>query len=773
MNLAISRVCILLIICIQGFSQKKYSIAGEVFDESKNAIYTGEVYLIRMKDQSIIKSDLIINGLFKLDSLPEDEYEIQIVSFRFQDLFQKIFLNDHKKVNFILLKDKINELNEVKITNKKPIFIQSDGNIKIDIANSIFKTSPSPLDLLSKLPGVQISGNKESISVIGKGNPLIYIDNQKVGMNDLNALSVEDIKTIEIIKNPSSKYEAEGRSVLLITRKLSKKEGFEMTLSEIASYKKRFNNYVGLNTSYRKNKTEIKTNFNYNTLNPWESIGSNLEVPEFEIRSSYLAESYTKRNQYILGLGIYQHLNEGDYLSFSVNGKIQNDLDENTSKSIIGQNYIETLNNNDEERYFLNSFLNYKKNLKKINSSIFTGIQYSSFDQNGTSLIQNNYMNSLFLPDQNRIQDFAVDVFSGRTDMEKTFKNGVKWESGALFLSALAHSDFELFEYESFRNESSRYTFKEKNIAGYSQLSGKLKKSNYALGLRIENTRIEGQYQNETVPSLDKNYTNYFPKFQFDIPIDSIKKINFNYAKSITRPNYSSTSQVSIYITPFVLFSRNINLNPTITDEISATYTLNNKSLKLNFHRSKNPVNYSYSLDESQSFINFTSINYEKETGVNLELTIPYEYKFWSSMHSLNGILNKIEDPKAFDNKTKPYLYYYSNHVFKLPKNTTFSVTGWGLTDRKEGVFDRNALFIMNLAFSKTFFKSLEASLNFNDVFRNMNFYESLTINNINSSSIFYTDTREIAISIRYKFGSFKNSNYKLKEVNETSGRVR
>src|SRR3954468_4094456 len=133
-------------------------------------------------------------------------------------------------------KDSIsNKLNEVVITQNKKTFTNTNGNIKVDVANSIFNSIPNSVDLLAKLPTVLVSSDKESITVIGKGNPLIYIDNQKVGINDLNALAVADIKTIEIIQNPSSKYEAEGRSVILITRKFSKKDSFKTEISEVAS----------------------------------------------------------------------------------------------------------------------------------------------------------------------------------------------------------------------------------------------------------------------------------------------------------------------------------------------------------------------------------------------------------------------------------------------------------------------------------------------------------------------------------------------------------
>ncbi|PTT13460.1 TonB-dependent receptor, partial [Flavobacterium sp. HMWF030] len=112
-----------------------------------------------------------------------------------------------------------NKLNEVVINQNKKTFTNTNGTIKVDVANSIFSSIPNAVELLAKLPTVQVSVDRETITVIGKGNPLIYIDNQKVGLNDLNTLAVVDIKTIEIIQNPSSKYEAEGRSVILITRK--------------------------------------------------------------------------------------------------------------------------------------------------------------------------------------------------------------------------------------------------------------------------------------------------------------------------------------------------------------------------------------------------------------------------------------------------------------------------------------------------------------------------------------------------------------------------
>jgi hypothetical protein len=767
----------LFFFCLIGFSQNNLTLKIEITSSKNEIINEGNAYLFNSETNQLIKIESIVDSHFLFTSLNEGNYNIQIKCEDFDDIDQEITLNQNLNLKLVLSKISFTELNEIVLKSKKNIFTNTNGNIKVDIASSIFKTVPNPMDLLSKLPGIQISGDKESISIVGKGNALIYIDNQKVGINALNALSVEDIKTIEIIKNPSSKYEAEGKAVILITRKLSKKDGFETNISEVASLKKRFNNYLGINSSFKKNKTEIKTNFSYNQLSPWESIRNNFEISNNNITSDFIAESYTKRRQFILGGGIYHQINEDDYLSFNISGKIQKDNDKNTTNSFIDQNKIqnniETLNNNDENRNFLNSFVNYNKKIKSLDAKLFTGFQFSSFNQKSNSVIQNNYDNTQFELTQNRNQKFSVNVFSGRTDLEKLFKNEMKWEIGALYLSAEANTNFELIDFISNNNELTNYNFKEKNITGYTQFSGKIKKLNYLFGIRTENTNIKGKFKIDDNLLIDKNYTNFFPKFQLDIPIDSTKTISLNYAKSISRPNYSSTSQISIYTNPFLVFSRNINLNPTISDEISGTFQYKNKSVKLNFFHSKDPVYFAFSYDSSINLISFNSINYAKESGVNLEFMLPFKQKFWTSTNNFNFILNKIEDKSAVFNESKPYLYYYSNHIFELPKEFDISVTGWGFTERSEGVFKRNSLFIMDLALSKTLFKSFDCTLSFNDVFRNMNFKENFTINDIASKGIYYTDTREISFSISYKFGRIKDSNYQERKIDENSNRIR
>jgi hypothetical protein len=215
-----------------------------------------------------------------------------------------------------------------------------------------------------------------------------------------------------------------------------------------------------------------------------------------------------------------------------------------------------------------------------------------------------------------------------------------------------------------------------------------------------------------------------------------------------------------------------MNLDPTITNEVAANFNYKDKSVRLRYYQNSNPVYSSFSYDEQQNIMMLKPINFDKESGFNVEFTLPLSYKSWSSTNSLSGTLNKIEDASAQYHASKPYLYYYSNQQLKVA-NILFSLTAWGLTKQKEGVFERTALFIMDFALSKTVFKNWDCTLSCNDIFKKMIYNEKFSINTINSNSTYYTDVNEFSISVKYSFGKIKDSLYKEKSIDENTRRIR
>src|SRR5690606_17044487 len=215
---------------------------------------------------------------------------------------------------------------------------------------------------------------------------LLYIDNQKVDFNVLSAVSVDEIKSVEIIRNPSAKYEAEGKSVVKVILKNSKKEGYKLALNETAVFNKRFSNNFSANFQQKKNKTEWKLNAAYNQIQHWESNGFDYSVPSRNISSDYIITSVTNRPQVIMGASLYQELKDGDNLTFTVNGNLRPDKGDNntvTNYEVNGlKSQILTLNHQDRQRATVNSVFNYNKQLKSLNAVVFTGLQYTRESNN-------------------------------------------------------------------------------------------------------------------------------------------------------------------------------------------------------------------------------------------------------------------------------------------------------------------------------------------------------------------------------------------------------
>lgn len=668
-------------------------------------------------------------------------------------------------------------LEEVVLQKENKTFTNKNGNIKVDVANSILSNAPSVIDLLEKLPKVIVAPDKQSLSIIGKGSPLLYIDNQKADMNDINSLAMEDIKTIEIINNPSAKYEASGRAVILITRKFSKREGYKVSLTENAAFKKYFNNYSAVNANLKTGSLEFKANFNYNQIKVWESNGNTFSIPAFDIESQYLVTAVTDRPQFIYGGGLFYKINEDDYLSVNFSRTAQDDdfaiTTDTFNRDGIEINSINTLNTNTENRNHTNAFLNYNHKIKSLGVDLFTGLQLTSFNQQMEGMISNDFNDVGYELAQFRNQRFGIDVASGRIDIEKTFKNEMKLELGGLYLQAKANTFFEVITANPPAANQSIYFHKEKNIAAYTQFSGTYKKLNYTLGLRGENTIVDGKYQAATEPTVAKNFINLFPKAQFEVVIDSSNTVSLNYTKTIARPDYSSTSQTSTYINPYFVWSDNINLNPTFTDEIALGYQYKDKSIRLAYYKITNPVYYSASYDNNQKLLTFTSKNFELETNLNLELTLPFKYKFWTTMNVFSASINSIEDESALINKAKPNLYYYSNHIFTLPKKMELYFTAWGITKQQLGIFERTPIFTMNAAFSKTFHKNLICSISWNDILKKITIRENFVINEVSSKGVYFTDSHSVLLTLKYSFGQIKKSDYKEKSIDDNSGRIK
>ena len=180
------------------FCQNAFEISGEVDNFKNEAISIGDILLFSLEKDSLIKYTTILNGKFSLSSIPDGNYRLKVSALGFES--QEIMIELVKDIELQLkLRDDITELDEVEIIAAKPIVANENGNLKFDIQNPVFSSIPDPLDVLARLPGIQLSPDRESLTVMDKGVPLIYMGNQRISMQELKALSVDGIDSIAIV----------------------------------------------------------------------------------------------------------------------------------------------------------------------------------------------------------------------------------------------------------------------------------------------------------------------------------------------------------------------------------------------------------------------------------------------------------------------------------------------------------------------------------------------------------------------------------------------
>ncbi len=758
-------------------AQIEYKINGKVTDEAGLVIPIADVLIYDEKGESIIQYTTLVEGVFELEINEGGIYILEISSLGYATYNEQLRIQKSLELN-IQLKENTEVLAGVEVVAAKNPITYSRGNLKIDVQNPYFSSVPDPVDLLSRIPNVQVAPDRESISIIGKGNPLLYLGNQRITIEEFNALPIDGIETIEIINNPSAKYEAQGRAVIQVALKKSQGKGLRGSAQETASFRRNYNNYVALNTNYTENAWSLRANLGHNQLGQWESNSFEFQIPERDVLVDYtvLVPDNT-RVQWNGGVGIYYGWNDTDYISLNSTIRLQTDDSPIVTDTFLrdgtDENFIETDTNNNQNKDYYSASFNFNKKLSK-GWNLFTGIQYSGFNQKLASAISNNTNDSGFVLEQLREQEYSVGSLGFRADIEKEISHNVTLESGLNISMTRADAFTDIQDVLGDANTVVDFAYDENLYGVYGSLKSKLsKKIDTELGLRVERNTVNSTLATSDSPVISRKNTSLFPKANITYVLDSTKTLNLNYARSIRRPDFSRTSSISVFINPFLEGTGNVNLRPSFTNEVSINYQKGNKSIYATYYRGVNPLNFTISYDAENDNGVLAQVNLEKEQGFNTGVRLPFSKGIWTSNNTISLNYNQLQDSTAILSSTRPYVYAYTNHQFKIAKDTTLAVGGWAVSKRQEGIFNRNGLAVFEAALSKTFFKKWDCTLRFNDITRAMNFEESYAISGVIADGVYFADGREVAFSLKYRFGNKTKENFKNKDVDSNIDRIR
>mgnify|MGYP006292666749 CR=1 FL=1 len=769
-------------------AQNRTLISG-IVKGINDELLMGNVLLMSKSDSSLIKGAFYIDGEIKIEHPIASETLLRITSMGFMDTTLLIEdPGDKYELGTIHLKENSLALEGATVTATHALIERSvDGTTVANVQNTMLSTSTTISELFSKLPNL-ISG-ENGILVLGKGEPIYYLDGRRVSQSQIISLQVNQIRKVEIISNPSAKYDAQGKAVLNIISVRNGQEGLQGNLMQNTTFFFFLLSYSEMDLRWRKEKWTLAANYGLKHGRNW---GTNLMTRETTIAgaTSYFTNDYEtnslSRYSAKYNFGARYQINKKSNISIEYLGaqKITDQDSEATTLFTDAEGIestIDALTGGVLSNLSNALNVNYNNALDTLGSSLFIGAQYSGFVSDDESIIDESIDNDGVPTSAARLNESSSSIrfITGQADLEKNYRKGLRIDLGAKLTYANNTGKVDFFsksagqpDYIHFPGLSNDFEYSEYIPAAYLQLfknfGDKLK---LELGVRGEYTNAKGNSRSLPQTVIDTTYLNFFPNASIRFPAGKLVRIGVSYSSSINRPAYQALDPFLYYIDSLTSSQGNPELQPEYAHSLEGSISLKQYTLTLGYSCSREA--FRYAMIEGNYGPNstiLTQFNIQKEHSYYTSLTLPFKYKKFRSVNILGLTLDKIQDERVEfqTDDLIPRAYIYSRNSLLVDKIGMFELNGQYLGTRYDGIYYRKPAFTMSAGVSRGFFEDrLSCSFTVNDFLRT---FEVDGYYQLASSKVSYIrrfNTYFYRLSLRYTFGKLKEINYSTRNVGE------
>lgn len=773
-------ILILSFISISGFSQ--YQISGKITDTKNNPLEAVTISLVNDDNNKFVKAAVSNSkGEFEINFIASGKYILKVESLGLKTFKTQTFiLNESKKFDNIKLTDSSEQLDEVVIKTEKPMVQVLADKTVFNVQNTINAAGDSGFDLLRKAPGVVIDNN-DNLIVEGKSGVLFYIDGKPSVLrgedlvNFLKTLQSSDIESIEIITQPSSKYDAEGNAgIINIVLKRDKSLGTNGSVT--SGYTQgdfaRFNNAVSFNN--RDKKTSLYGSVSNGTGNSFGFL--NLNRTQNNTNFNAKSETIFDYNRTNARFGFDWYTNKKSTFGIILSGNFSDNFSQNDSRTPITplsqnqpDNVLVAESDTDSNVYNLYTNINYKYDNKK-GTSFNVDVDFGKYKSDRENLQPNFYFNgdetqvisenTFFI-----ISPTTINLFTAKADYEQNFLKG-KLSFGIKFSKINTENDFDFFNRTNGNDvldntRSNDFEYDEIINAAYINFNKKYKKVNIQFGLRIENTDSKGELtamQTSNNNVVERNYTDWFPSAGITFTPNRKNSWALNYSRRIQRPNYQNLNPFEYRIDELSFRKGNPFLQPQYTNNLKLSHTYN--------YRLTTSFSYSFIKDlfaqvteaqgNNQNFINVRNVANQRV--YNLGISYPSKFNDWWSYYiSINASRNEfIATNPDFIGISQNSLSLYAQNTFKLPNDFRFEVSGWYSSPSIwGGTYRTNSLGSLNLAFQKKFLNDkLNVRIGMDDILFTSPWSGTTQFGDLFIDGSGGSDSRQFKINLTYNFGS-------------------
>jgi iron complex outermembrane receptor protein len=679
-------------------------ITGTGRDETNKPAEFVTVALYSANDSSLVKTAVSDDkGFFEFDEIPHNAYFFKVSGMSFETYVSLVFSLSAEKpaLDFpdIILKPGAKALNEITVSTDKQFIERKLDKLVVNVENSIVSAGNTVLEVLQRSPGVTV--NEESgINMKGKSGVVVMIDGKPSPLSGtelisyLKTIPASNIQSIELISNPSARYDAAGNAgIINIKFKKDKRQGFNG--SATASYGQGV--YPKPSASVNFNVREKKWNFfgSYSYSQPMNFtyfyINRKFFDQDHHLASTFEQESYTKQpfSAHNTRLGVDFYATSKTVIGVMVNGNWNNGGRDGTTNATIKNkdgvlDYTTTTGILSNEKRF-NGFsnLNFKHTFDSTGKELTADIDYGSFASNTVQDVRN--INAF--PDGTRFSDtrLATDqvgnitVQSVKADYVHPFTEKDKLELGVKSSLVTSNNDVKFFNVLNDEkildtSRSNHFIYHENINAAYLSFAKEMAKWDLQCGLRMEHTNTKGE-QLATGASFSRNYVSFFPNVVVNRRLAKENSLSLSYARRIDRPSYRQLNPFKVFVDSYTYVVGDPALRPVMTNVFELNHTFKGKYITtVSYTNSKQSITDIFVQDDISKISYQTPANIRDFEQYNLGIYVPFKIKKWMSSTLSGSVYRNIyASPLQGANLQQSFNSWDAN----LNNVFTFGNSGW------------------------------------------------------------------------------------------------
>ncbi|PRY08999.1 outer membrane receptor protein involved in Fe transport [Pontibacter ummariensis] len=783
-------------------------VKGNVLDaDTREPIAFATVVLVHPGTGRQVKGTMTDNeGRFALNNVGLGEYILQVsfLGYRQQTVPVEVTA-DSKEVSVGPLALALNatELGEVTIKALRPSVMVEADKIVVSVEGTALAAGSTAYEVLERSPGVWLD-QEGNIQLNGKAGVRVMIDGRpsyltgKELQSMLEAMSAENVKSIEVITNPSAKYEAAGSSGLINIR-LKQNTSLGMNGSVYAGYQynKASGYSVGANLNYKKGGWN-----SYMSADMAERprLREGVMIREFHENGAN-ARFHQLRNEKMtmqtpmLRLGTDYELNERHSLGASASLSYSDTDRQFLSDSYLddeqkGEHVFVKAGNFNDVKHTSGAFnLHYSGLLDSLGTNLSANVDYIKLSNGTDARYENRYVD---MGSDAKAEELLrthnpgyYDIYSAKVDFERRLLAKGKLELGVKASHVVSGNELDFYivtnEREQLDKErSNHYRYTERIFAGYVNFNvGIGEKWTLQAGLRGEQTSGKGKPVGEG-EAIKKRYFDLFPSFFLTQKVSEHYQVTYNYSRRVDRPNYRALNPFIFYLDPYSWAEGNPDLRPQYTNSFQVTQTLNSTySLMLGYAQTKD---FFAEVPEQRSEDNTTVYkerNIDKAENFSATLIAPVKiFPSWEvsnnivAGHQNNRLLLK---DKVIENQQFIFTAQSSHHVL-LPLGLSLQASANYSSPSTYGIYRFKAQWWLDAGLKRSFLnEKLDVTLGGTDIFRTREIQGDASYHGNTFSFVNYFMARSIKIDLRYNFQrgqDFKMKSRKshLEELNRAGG---